>query len=62
MVSACIMVLTAPLYGIAKRFEHLRRKALCKRKVLFISCLFVLIISNLKIESIRGIVWLFLPS
>lgn len=51
MVPACIILLTAPLYGIAKRFEHLRRKALCKHKVFFISCLFGLVIKNERIEN-----------
>lgn len=34
MVPACIILLTAPLYGIVKRFQHLRQKTLCKREVL----------------------------
>lgn len=62
MVPACIILLAAPLYGIAKRFEHLRRKALCKHKVSFISCLFEFIINNKQIEIDRGIVWLFLQT
>ena len=60
MVPACVILVTASLCGIAKRFEHLRRKALCRHKVCFTSCLFVLIINSLKIESISGIVGLFL--
>ncbi|XP_034371437.2 pleckstrin homology-like domain family B member 2 isoform X3 [Arvicanthis niloticus] len=32
MVPACIILLTSPLYGIVKRFQHLRLKALCKHE------------------------------
>ena len=53
---ACVILVTASLCGIAKRAEHLRRKALCRHKVCFTSCLFVLIINSLKIESISKIV------
>lgn len=59
MVPACVILVTASLYGIAKRFEHLRRKALCRHKVCFTSCLLLLIINSLKIESISGIVGYF---
>ncbi|XP_036015737.1 pleckstrin homology-like domain family B member 2 isoform X19 [Mus musculus] len=32
MVPACIILLTSPLYGIVKRFQHLRLKALSKHE------------------------------
>lgn len=54
MVPACIILLTAPLYGIAKRFEHLRRKALYKHEVFFISCLFVFIINDQKKKKMKA--------